>query len=269
MISNNYYYLITTNDNYINDKLNYDIVYYLYNEVKQLQLNSVYEDQTIIDYTFYKVKDLFTIDTTNYTDNDIKDFIFNDIIIDNEYDLDNTSVTLKEDVLSVLIGEDIYNVEISDTTNSYLVIFFKFTDIIDTENKFIIFNKVIGIDWFAYYSLYSNIKDWTYSDYFINSINNFDYLITLYDIENTKFFNLSTNKLSFNTNDNNPIVLNKDLIKYKKLYQLSYSEYNKLIDNYKKFNHIYNNTQDIIYSYISYSNDYIFNVNLDDIFIKE
>jgi hypothetical protein len=146
MISNNYYYLTTNNNNYINNKLNYDIVYYLYNEVKQLQLNSIYEDSTTTDYAFYKAKDLFIIDTTNYTDNNIKDFIFNNILIDYEYNLDNTSVALKEEIMSVLIGEDIYNVEISDTTNSYLVTFFKFTDIIDTENKFIIFNKVIGID---------------------------------------------------------------------------------------------------------------------------
>jgi len=142
-ISFDYYYLLS-NKYYINDKLNYDLIYHLYNEIKQLQLTEIYKDPIVIDYTFSYVKDILTIDTTNYEN--LQDFILTDVNIIKSYDMDNTDVAEYEDVMSVLIGEDIYKVNITDTTGTFLVTFFKYDDIMDTDNKFIIFNKVIGID---------------------------------------------------------------------------------------------------------------------------
>ena len=167
-ISYKYYYLLS-NKFYTIDKLNYDLIYKLYNEIKQLQLTAIYKDPIITEYSFSYIRDSINIDTTNYEN--LQDFILTDVNIINTYDTDDTNVTEYEDVISVLIGEDIYKVNVTDTTGTYLVTFFKYNDIIQTENKFIIFNKVIGIDWYAYYSLYSDNNDWTFSDYFINSNN--------------------------------------------------------------------------------------------------
>jgi hypothetical protein len=142
-ISSNYYYLLS-NKYYINEKLNYDLVFDLYNEIKQLQLTDIYKDSTITNYTFSYAKDILTIDPVNYEN--LKDTILSNVDITKSYDTDNTDVAEYEDVMSVLIGEDIYKINATDTTGAVLVAFFKYNDIMDTDNKFIIFNKVIGID---------------------------------------------------------------------------------------------------------------------------
>lgn len=261
-ISYKYYYLLS-NKFYTIDKLNYDLIYKLYNEIKQLQLTAIYKDPIITEYSFSYIRDSINIDTTNYEN--LQDFVLTDVNIINTYDTDDTNVAEYEDVMSVLIGEDIYKINVTDTTGTYLVTFFKYNDIIETENKFIIFNKVIGIDQYAYYSLYSDNNDQTFSDYFINSINNYNDLITLYNVSDNKFFNLSVNELSFNTNNNNPVILNKDLLSDSTIYQVSSEGYDTMLINYRKFNHIYEYNFNLIYSYISYNDDYIFNVSLDDI----
>jgi hypothetical protein len=117
--------------------------------------------------------------------------------------------------------------------------------------------------------LYSDKNDYTFSDYFINSINNYNDLIALYDIDNHKFFNLSVNELSFNTNDNNPVIINKDLLSDSTIYQITEDGYSQMLINYRKYNHIYDHSINLKYSYISHSIEYVFNVALNEIIMVE
>jgi hypothetical protein len=88
----------------------------------------------------------------------------------------------------------------------------------------------------------------------------------LYDIEQNKIQNLSISKLIVNTNNNNPIIINKDLINDYTIFKINKIEYNKMLSNYFNINNIYNlDTENVLYSYAAYGNGYVFNISNNDI----
>lgn len=269
-IDSNYYYLFVGNFIYSYNELNKIIVYDLYNEIKKSNLVNIYSDSTLFTYNFDVIQNYITIDTTSYKEYPISNFIIDNLYSYEYYLDDNTNVSEKDDIMSLLIGEDVYSVNLTNMEDYYAVCIYDYKNILNSENKFVIFNKVIGIDWFAYYSLYSDIYDHTFSDLFINILNNFNKLILLYDYTSNELKNLSINNITLKTNDNNPIILNIDLIDSKLLYKINKSKYNNLLNNYKKFNYIYDiSNLNIKYSYISYSDNNIFNCKYNDIIMVE
>lgn len=258
------YFLINTEECFVNKMLNFKYVKNLYDEIKRYQLNNIYSDSTIYTVNFKSASSLLNIEVFNSVN--IANSLLEDVVVDEQFNLDNTTVAIYDDVMSVLLNENIYKVNISNISDSYLLCIYDYKNLLNSENKLVIFNKVIGVDQYAFYSLFSDENDYTLSEFFINVINNFNKLILLYDIEQNKIQNLSISKLIVNTNNNNPIIINKDLINDYTIFKINKTEYNKLLSNYFNINNIYNlDIENILYSYAAQGNGYIFNINNNDI----
>lgn len=123
--------------------LNKRLIDPVYQSIKQSSLANIFSTKESTDYTFTTVGDICNIDSTIYLN-------FKDMLLENIsytiYDTDNTSITSKDEVMSILIGVELSKIQIDNPENSYLMCFYKFSDIVNTVNKFIIFNKVIGYD---------------------------------------------------------------------------------------------------------------------------
>jgi hypothetical protein len=80
------------------------------------------------------------------------------------------------DFLTMMMNENMYHTEITEPSGKYVCAMFKLNDVaLNSFNKSIIFNKVIGSDWYSYYSLKTEGDDLTFSGYFINSYTDNNY----------------------------------------------------------------------------------------------
>lgn len=255
-----YYYLFDDNNkDKIYNFLNYKLIDSLYKQIKKEELTKLYSTKQITDYTFANTKDFCTIDITNYGNLDnFKDTILS-IITPYTYDTDDTNIYEIDETLSILIGKDLNKMLIENPEDKYIMAFQDFKKVMNTLDKIFIFNKVIGIDQYGYFSLQSDDIDNTFSGYFLNSVSNDNTLIMLLDLDEGKLKSVGITELNFNSSSNNPITFSKEFLKDPVLYQIPKNELTLIIDEYKKYNHIYNLTNldvnDIVYSWSSISRE--------------
>jgi hypothetical protein len=113
----------------------------------------------------------------------------------------------------------------------------------------------------------------TFSSYFLNSIYELSDLLIFLDLDNKKLRSLTVSELYFNASGNNPITFNKDMLSDPNIYHISKNDYNAIVAEYRKYNHIYelNNLDlnNIAYSWAPISKDQGLTINpsYDDIII--
>jgi hypothetical protein len=124
--------------------LNFKYVKNLYDEIKRYQLNNIYSDSTFYTVNFKSASSLLNIEVFNGVN--IVNSLLEDVVIDEQFNLDNTTVAIYDDVMSVLLNENIYKVNINNVNDSYLLCIYDYKNLLNSENKLVIFNKVIGVD---------------------------------------------------------------------------------------------------------------------------
>jgi len=111
------------------------------------QFEKLINIKPIIKYKFDNLQNNYFVDATNDTINfaDFKNNILNLITYDT-YNINDPIYFTENEIISLLLNKTVYDFNIQNYTNKYLMLFYKYKTLLDTDDKFFIFNKVIGVD---------------------------------------------------------------------------------------------------------------------------
>jgi hypothetical protein len=233
----------------------------IFNEVKtDLKMTSLcklYADSTIKNYDIKIVSDYINVENKQpITFNEYKNNLLSTLTTYDTYDTMSSNVCVNDELTSALLNKVVYKLNVTDYTDSLFMFFYDIDDIINTDDKIIILNKVIGIDWITYQSLYSDEIDPSFSNFIFNALKGYNKLIIIMDFNNHVIKNLEVNNFEFDISDNDAPIIDRDMLFDKLVYKFDKSEYNSLYDEYKKVFKFYTLPNlNIAYSTASFKND--------------
>ncbi len=155
-------------------------------------------------------------------------------------ELHTLPTAVRSEFLTMLMHENMYHSKVTLSSGRYICALFKLEDVIkNSHNNSIIFNKVIGSDWYSYYSLKATGNDITFSGYFINSYTDNHYAQWLLDLDNGKIKNIASTPFEFNCGTTNPIITNLECIENREMYVIDKDDYDTIYSNWLNVFKIY------------------------------
>lgn len=256
IISYNSYYTFGESNN-MSNMINESIFNEVKTDLKMTSLCKLYADSTIKNYDIKIVSDYINVENKQpITFNEYKNNLLSTLTTYDTYDTMSSNVCVNDELTSALLNKVVYKLNVTDYTDSLFMFFYDIDDIINTDDKIIILNKVIGIDWITYQSLYSDEIDPSFSNFIFNALKGYNKLIIIMDFNNHVIKNLEVNNFEFDISDNDAPIIDREMLFDKLVYKFDKSEYNSLYDEYKKVFKFYTLPNlNIAYSTASFKND--------------
>ena len=212
---------------------------YMLNFITELNSNvfkKILESSEQIKYNFANIDDIISVKKSHQvSDDEYLDYLVSDMTSISYFDTTNTT---RDDLMSELLGIDTYGADITSVEGKNVMAIFDIDKVSSMDDNIFLLNKVIGLDQLAYFGMYTDINDETFSEYLTSSLTLSNNICAILDIDNSKISFLSTNILKLSASSTNPILFDKISLAYDKFVIFNKEEYNKLISNYNYINNI-------------------------------